>query len=713
VNNFIIIGYCLALIFILANTKFTFKINKKNLHYLLIISLYALIAYAFFVDTLTAHDNFHYTFPYFDYIYQAVQKTGTFPLWNPFLNHGEPTFLFINHNFLTHYPNIFIYLLSPMLVNLKSSNVFWISIHLGIIIQAIGFTSLVHLIFKNHSISAYALIMSLFSGLAFGEFHQFQINATMLYIPWQLFFLILWMRKNESIFLFLFCFFFGYSLTNHYPHLILYFWLFLLISVYFFKKDAYKTFINKIMNEKKIILFYGILLFFVAFLPTLLIFYEYHNTLVSPYRMEAISSDNPLTSAYSFILAFKDTNSFNIHTIFHFLFPKTLSTMKLGQYTLDNSFFYIGIIPILFCFVSFFAFKEIKYLIFLLIIFLLIGSGGYSFGYLILYNYLPFSDYHRLPLQNAFFITPLLIFLSTYGLSYCLKNEFVFLKSKNIQFSILIFICLALIYFTISLLMFTFKNHYLSFLRYLFDEIIIIFLSIGALYAFLINKKFFNFLLIFLVFTLSIIFSFYSFKVKTNNIFNIANYDKKFERYDVLEKKYESDPYLGMLEGISTFNINAKPMVMNKEYYQFREKLIDSSQNHWLMNRFLFIPEKIYKKVTIESIGDFYNKNEIFSPDFSSKFFSSNEIKLELNSKESGFIIFLNNNDQNWVLQNNFNNNIEKFGPFMMVKIHEGRNKLFFIYSPVWRWALFLNYFLILLFTLLFLNRIFNKTLFK
>ena len=198
--------------------------------------LYTLLATFNFHDTLPSGDNQYYGLPYFNYIFRSILLSGDLPYWNPLVNQGEPTFLFINHNFLLHYPYVLSYLFSPVLKYFQPHNVFWIALHLGIILQGIGMTFLAQLLIKNKSISIYVLIIALFSGLSSGQLHQLQINATMLYLVWQLVLLVSWYKLGSRMYFLGFCWLIGYSFTNHYPHLIAYFWSFFFIAIFLFDK---------------------------------------------------------------------------------------------------------------------------------------------------------------------------------------------------------------------------------------------------------------------------------------------------------------------------------------------------------------------------------------------------------------------------------------------------------------------------------------------
>ena len=47
-------------------------------------------------------DNWKYDYPYFHYFLIHISQFDELPLWNFYVNAGEPLFLYLNHNYLLH-----------------------------------------------------------------------------------------------------------------------------------------------------------------------------------------------------------------------------------------------------------------------------------------------------------------------------------------------------------------------------------------------------------------------------------------------------------------------------------------------------------------------------------------------------------------------------------------------------------------------------------
>lgn len=709
---FLIIGLLLKLQ--LPAFKNNFKKNKENIYWIFgIFVFYICLAIFNFKDTIPAHDNLYYSYPYFNYIFQSIIYSGELPYWNALVNHGEPTYLFINHNFLMYYPYIVAYIFSPILKFFQPFNVFWITVHFGIILQALGLMILIQLLLKNIHISIFALIAGLFAGISSGQVHQLQINATMLYIIWQLVLFISWHITKNKLYWLGFCWLIGTSLTNHYPHLIIYFWSLLLLSFLFFNPIVLQNVKDNLKLLNKSFLFYGLLIFLISFSPTLVIFYEYAAQLVSPYRSEAIEAGSSLKSSYDFLLSTKDTNSFNLHTFIHFIFPKTFSTLKIGQHPLDNIFFYIGIIPfflMMSCF--FYSKREHKVIIFLAFIILIFGVGGWGIGYLFLYNLLPFSEYHRLPLQIAYFLTPVFITLSCYGLSHIIVNKKITFFKINWQYKNFLIITLLafLVYIIITALMLTYKSDYLSFLRYLFDEFIIIFLSsLILVYLFsLKDKKSLKIIFMFLLFELTLVYQYSIFHSRSNvpPNYKIAENQQFFEWHDKIDSNGTSNHagtiYGGaMLTGKPSITFDESEMVLFSDYSELKNQSYDTGNYQWLLNRFHFIPKTSSKINDKEIMQTMIDGNSI-KPTYSILKSTPNNYIFSFDLQANGYLIFLDHFDKGWKLTvDNSIHELKRIGPFKMIELKDTSNNIELTYAPYWKWFLNINFLIICFFPIL------------
>jgi len=554
-------------LFILSNIKSLFFIT-------LITSLYFL----FYSDALIGNfgyhrDNFGYALPFFTYMLQGISFSNELPYWNMFVNHGEPTFLFLNNNYLLHLTYLPFYIFSPFFSNFEPVKLFLFVIIFSNFVQAALLSYLVYLLTKNNKIFFYSFLVSLFSGFAIGEVHQIQANATIIYIIISSIFFIKWFQSQNIIYWYFSLFFLSHSFLNHYQHLILYFISTLIISIFLFNKNLFDEIYIKISKIRLIHLIGSSLLFFSISLLPLYLYYLYHDLFISPFR------GGELASNYQYIINSSSNNSLNPHTILHYFFPKTFFKTHLGQNSMDNYLYYIGIIPVLFS-ILFIFIKNKKHLflkIFLLFI-LIMSFGSHSFGYFLLYKFIPFADLQRLPAQLSYFLAPLLILISSLSLNHIfnLRGNFSFNISKN--YLILSLIGLSLLVISIYYLL---RGYDVQVIRFFLDDFVFLtFFSVTFLWLLknTKSKKFFHILFILLIIDIGS----YSHRNISQNLFN--NIDKKYfdlpkneEIFKYSEKSnfYNNSDFIkiyhALLFGEMYFNLD-EPILLNKNYKNNIEK---------------------------------------------------------------------------------------------------------------------------------------------
>jgi len=640
-------------------------------------------------DSRMLKDNFYYALPFFTYILQSFSATGDFPLWNMYTNHGEPTFLFLNNNYLLHLPYIPFYFFAKFISDIDPIKVFWSAMVLANYLQAICLAYLLFLITKSKKIFIYALIISLFSGIAIGQMHQMQINASSLYLIITTILFILWFNSEKKIYWYLASFILGCALLNHYPHLVVYLLLSITLPLYFFHKPLYKEILTKISNLGLFHIALSAILFLLVSSPIFILYFSYVDHYSSPFRGESLLSN------YEYLQITANSNSMNIHTILHYVFPKVFFKTHLGQSGPNNLIWYIGLLPLIFS--IYFLFTKNKSFTFLkmtIFIVFFLGLGAHSFGYFILYKIFPFAEMQRLPAHFASYLTPLLIIASSIGLNSFISHKFKFnLTFFNTKFYLISFLLLLL--FTASII-YLLRIYDLQVVRYFMDDLIILIFSI-VIFVWLLfnlsNKYFWLVLFSILIIDLG---SFAHRNLSVNlqkstesEYKNLPTEDDYFIWRDQADHFLNFAPgkvYQSLIFGRMFFDIE-QPLLLNKEYKNFIKKydLISkegaTSKKFNLKKQLYWLPDHIDGE---EDIMEYIRSNES-SFDYESINHFPNSLSLKLNAQSKGKLLWINNYDAHWSLKlNNISTSINKLGPFMMVEIDEGLNDLIFEFDPPW-----------------------------
>lgn len=640
-------------------------------------------------DSRMLKDNFYYAFPFFNYILQSMSATGDFPLWNMYTNHGEPTFLFLNNNYLLHLPYIPFYFFAKFFSNIDPIKVFWSAMVLANYLQALCLALLIYLIAKSKKIFIYALIISLFSGIAIGQLHQMQINASSLYVIITSIFLILWFNSEKKIYWYLSSFFLGCSLLNHYPHLVVYLLISITLSLYFFHKPLCKEILIKISHLGLFHIALSATLFLLVASPIFILYFSYVDHYSSPFRGAS------LLSSYEYLQITANRNSMNIHTILHYIFPKVFFKTHLGQSGPNNLIWYIGLLPLIFS--IYFLFTKNKSFTFLkmtIFIVFFLGLGAHSFGYFILYKIFPFAEMQRLPAHFGSYLTPLLIIASSIGLNSFISHKFKFnLKFFNTKFYLASFILITLFVASIIYLL---KIYDLQVVRYFLDDFMMIILSILIFIWMLLNlKNKYVWLVLFSILLLDL--GSFAHRNLSSNIQksvedeykNLPIGDDYFiwrDQSDYFLNFAPGKVYQSLIFGRMFFDLK-QPLLLNKEYKNFIEKynLITNegftSKRFNLSNKIYWIPDEINGEKNIMQ----YILNNKSSVNFDSIIHLPNSLSLEFNSNANGKLLWINNYDNDWTfILNKQASPLKKLGPFIIVDVPKGNNEVIFKYMPLW-----------------------------
>lgn len=705
--------------------NYVFHKRTISLSILIIFFYYALNFYLIRYRWAPIADNYYYAFPYFNYMLQSLATFNALPLWNSVLNQGEPTFLLINHAFLLHIPYIPFYLLAGIWENFDPYIIFWLAVFFSSVLQAFGIAFLVLLITNSEKIFVYGLFLSLFGGLSVGEYNQSQINASILYIPWCLSFLILTYRSRSKLNYYLFCGTFGFSLINHYPHLVIYFWLVLGASWFCFNSEKLNKIKSTILDIGLINITNGICLIILLAMPTILIYYEYSELLISPFRGLA---NNNLHSNYFQIEERAVANSLNPNTLLHFFFPQGMTAKyDTAQGPSNSIIFYIGIVPIFFyLFALFQNNKKLNYINLSILLILTLGFGGHSFGYFMLYQFIPFSHLQRIPLHLADYISFLLIIGSSVGLhtikSYFATGNSVILKYKET----------AILLVLIFILTFLFINHINVFtdsnlLKIWIDDLVIFILLIVVFKWLIIFKKakgFWLVLSLFLVFDLG---RFYFLNLNTQKQSRYSRYEnlpileKYFEWHHDFKSIYETGTgrlYMSLLLGVPSIDPKRGELVTFTDYDKFRLTYDKFRQNsNFSYPRICLVDLIIPTNLILSELF----KNDINSVSCNPKEYdiivnSPNKVELKvLNPGPNKRLLYIDHADKGWeVYINGTGRRIENVGPFKSVILDSKINQtIIWSYKPFWRYFVYIDYIFACLLILIFSIYLFQVSIFS
>lgn len=154
-------------------------------------------------------------FTEFLYAISAYQN-HELPLWNSYLNGGQPFYLLLNHGLLLN-PIMWIWIISGTLAGLTHLQIY-VWYHLtGIVFYALGGLLLIRRITRNNIAALSGFIIMLFSGDADYWANQIYIFTVIMPVPWVLFFGIGYFDKQTILNALILAVFFGITVNIYYP----------------------------------------------------------------------------------------------------------------------------------------------------------------------------------------------------------------------------------------------------------------------------------------------------------------------------------------------------------------------------------------------------------------------------------------------------------------------------------------------------------------
>ncbi len=193
--------------------KFNHSLIRTLLHLALTASAY-LIFLSFHIRSLRiVRDNIFYQMPDYVYFANSLLHVFAFPRWLPW-GGGVPIGLTLVpfFNFLPHrLLGYLLYILLPF----SPAEKYTLTILLGMIITGIGWWLFLYNLTGSRYSATFGSLMIFWGGTGITIFHQEQILATMVWMPW-IALTILQIRKNFNYILVL-AILLGFSMTVHQP----------------------------------------------------------------------------------------------------------------------------------------------------------------------------------------------------------------------------------------------------------------------------------------------------------------------------------------------------------------------------------------------------------------------------------------------------------------------------------------------------------------
>lgn len=335
--------------------------------------------------------------------------------WNPYMNAGEPIYLFSN-SFLWG-PWVFFCWLNKI-INLDVHtlfNVYWV-------FQFINFCTgsflLFLVLYDDFRVSLFCFVSLLFSGMFLVNLGQPTGLNTIYYFPYILFCFALLFKRNNSYGLPFIIIFLGIAVNHYLPH-----YLFLSVAVFilfsFLLRFSLFFQIWHFFLVNRILILFAVIVSLLALSPALFLYKEMQNY-VSPTR-----GGNNLAGAITLNQTGEQPSVNAFLSGYKVFLSRTISYRGNIHHA-----FYFGIIPLFLFFLSFFQWRDkLFWPVFLsAVVILLLGTGNDFFGYRLLIRHVPTFNMLRHSFGLAQFATLLIICLCGYGLKELLTRDSVIFR---------------------------------------------------------------------------------------------------------------------------------------------------------------------------------------------------------------------------------------------------------------------------------------------
>lgn len=409
-------------------------IKNQKIKSLLSVLVLTLIIIFFYRDQIFGSlyipfDSKSQVYPFVAFTSQTY-RSGSVPLWNPFIYSGTPSFA--DPLYMTFYPGILLYMIPEFL----SQRYFDLIELMHILVGGIS----VYFLLKNYKVNNFAAIgaaiVFMLGGPLTGRIqHVTQISAVSLF-PLILLLIRFGIQKQKLWIFGLAGIILGSTIMIGYQPAFLFF-----IVAFFYFVVEFFSYGNHEWKSVKILFLQMAFMFFVAFcfsaiqtIPTL----EFARLSNRPEYDYVAASDRSITPSILFTLVFP--NLFN-----------SISGEFWGPFDIAEGYLYIGLIPIFFVFYSIINWKRINHQnrFFIITSFLSIfyALGKFTPLYYIFYTIIPPVRLFRRP-SDAYFIFQLCISISLgFGIDFWIGKIDAF-KKQIVQ--LLLFLMASIILFILA-----------------------------------------------------------------------------------------------------------------------------------------------------------------------------------------------------------------------------------------------------------------------
>lgn len=357
---------------------------------------------------VSIHDNWYYHYPFFTAILTSLKHWEAIPLWIPYVSNGMPTIVFSGNWYLwlpTRLPFYWLAYASPSLpdsvflysANLVLNNVFF----------ALGMFFLLRQIFRDKAAVYWGTCLALMSGVSTGTMAQEQLSASILFIPWFIFFVLKSYQTSDIRPALLAGAALGQAVSNHNPLLAFYFCLIVALCYCLIYG------IRSVWRPRLWLACAAVAILFSA-LPTYN-YVRYADELSSPRR------NGDIQATYDQIQETRASNSLSPMTLLSYFAPRSIigsPSREISPHIQeDRAPYYLGLFGLTFAiYAVFFVRSKLKWLSLSVSgVCLLFAMGDYAFVYRLLYAYFPFAHFQRLPIHMGNYINLGLIVLSCLG----------------------------------------------------------------------------------------------------------------------------------------------------------------------------------------------------------------------------------------------------------------------------------------------------------
>lgn len=421
----------LALVFIVLFplSYLVYKIRNHNLYdlfgFVLIMLGYVVIHYKFIFGQQFSYHDTAWTYQVFFSIINQWIENGFQIGWNPFMNGGEPLYLYSNYFLWAEF--FLLSFINKFLFNIPVEKL--VNIHFFYIFA--GYFTFCFIlfseIFKKSSIVFFPFSVLVFSGITQTTLVQPGLLA-LFFVPLVILALYIFFTKKDIHYLLFSLFFVSISANHYLPH-----YIFLVALFFFIAWLLVKYFLKIPTNEKNFLILrditgntkYSVIILIcsiMVILPVLFIYAETSNY-TSPTRGGKLGEVKTFDG-------FEGTQPSVFHPLNHYKYLVAMPVdFSYSKNIMDyhHSVHYIGLLPTLFFLFSFFVKMKNTdrvwfYSFSVLLGFLIYFSLENNFLWWVFNNYVPlFLIRHAFPLSTA--TTLVIIILATYGYKYAVTSE--------------------------------------------------------------------------------------------------------------------------------------------------------------------------------------------------------------------------------------------------------------------------------------------------